>query len=331
MGQPATTVANDDQRSSSDDYKYWKETLAGRRHPMTETPSPGFYRVGFGEHEGQPVAIWRELNRTVMLCGERIIDAAAAQSEIWINCAKGAIREEAYDFRMATGKWGDEVRTASEAAPASNMPTDPLERAKVDIAGLVERADELLRKGELKDQTTADTAANIRDRLLALAKEADELRKAEKRPHDEAARQVQAKYVPTVEEAEKGAFRLRSALEVFLRQQKEAERLRVAEVARIRRQEEEAARKLAPDNVAAAEHVITQPPPEENKIRVGGAYGKRTSLKEKTVVRIDDRAAALSALKDHPLIIEALQKAAELMIKAKLTVPGVSTYTEDKL
>ena len=91
----------------------------------------------------------------------------------------------------------------------------------------------------IADQEMHDAVTTLYDKLSEAGKRADELRKEEKRPHDEAAKAVQAKYKPVLTKVDNG----KSALGDLLSAYRAAEQRKKAEAARLAW--EEADRKAA--------------------------------------------------------------------------------------
>lgn len=124
-----------------------------------------------------------------------------------------------------------------------------------------EHADELLAEamnyldGEgVQDQAQADDVSRILSMLRRTGNDADEARKDEKRPHDEAAKVVQTKWKPLLDKIDLAASTAKNALAPFLRKQEEAQRAAVEAAAQeARRQAEaaaQAAREARPDDLA---------------------------------------------------------------------------------
>jgi hypothetical protein len=120
-----------------------------------------------------------------------------------------------------------------------NMPP-PFEACSMDIEGLYEEAKNWLDGKPIATKAQADELGKLLDMLRQSRKAADELRAIEKRPHDEAAKAVQAKWKPLVPYLEKVEAEQRAAAAAL-----------AEEAARKRREAEEAAAKVRADDLEA--------------------------------------------------------------------------------
>lgn len=262
--------------------------------------------------------------------GTDVVDAAS----VWTFCAKHPVSKGAFDTFEQTGSWpGD--------APEIGHNSGDLSLAE-QVKEYAELALSWLRKSGIKDSVSKDKAANYRAKLIELGKAADAERDAKKRPHDEAARAVQAEYKPIIDEAKAAAEEIRAALTVYMREEeriaeakrqeefrKEQERV-AAERARI--EKERAA--LAESDPALAmlepepELPMAPAAPEPVKVRAGGQRGRATGLRTVTTYEITDYAAALAHVKDHPDVVAAVEKVVRAQAKAGASVPGVEARVE---
>jgi hypothetical protein len=113
-------------------------------------------------------------------------------------------------------------------------PSDPFN----EISGqLVDMRVEALRWMELEilDEETAHVATKMRGDVMKLASKADDARSAEKKPHDDAGKRVQAKWKPVLETADKMKAFYGAKLTAFAEREKRrkadelaAERIRLA-------------------------------------------------------------------------------------------------------
>ena len=212
---------------------------------------------------------------------------------------------------------GDSV----EHIERENMPAMPEEVIGVQITLLVGDAEKWLdsigRKIAVKEH--ADKLANFAVAAAAIEKQAEESRETEKRPFLEGGRAVDAKWTPIVQRAGKIKSNLKTMLEPWLREQR---RKAVQEAADAQKAKEaaEVAGELPP--------AISEPPSRS----VAGTRG-HVALKTRKVYQIDNlREAAdfIAKLNDPPeVFVEGVRAAAERLIKAGVSVPGVSRRTED--
>jgi hypothetical protein len=79
---------------------------------------------------------------------------------------------------------------------------DTFESLKDQINELKREAETLIKAGGAKTQAEADQASHLANKLAELQKKAEEQRKIEKKPHDDAARAVQQKWMPIIDAAD---------------------------------------------------------------------------------------------------------------------------------
>lgn len=311
----------------SDQFQWWRDALAGNVGAIEEpTPRSGYFKLRDKSGTWQPVAIWERDGEMVCRVGSETRDPA----DVWTWCAKNPVAKDAAKQAFDTGSWPGDVPTAGSNSGALTLPEEIEDAATHALAWL--------QKTGITDKTAADTAANWRARLLDLGKQADKQREAEKRPHDEAAKAVQAKWKPSVETATDAANRIRDALTQWMRAEEAKSR---AEAEAKRKLVEEAAAKaraIANAAKADAEARNLPPPPEPVdvplpldepvKIQAGGQRGRKTGLRTITKYVVSDYAAALAHVKDHPDVRAAVEKVAAAQAKTGVAVPGVETVHE---
>jgi hypothetical protein len=304
-----------------DQYDFWRRRMAGEVVPIHDgEPQAGFYRLKTRDGNWHPVAYWfgKEGELRCRIGGKDINEQTAA--ERWPWASKSPIPHEVYKAVIAGGPWPDQHesvtrdRANSDAAPAD----DSYEGLKDRIEDLARDAQALIDAGAAPDQSAADRASDLANRLAELQKQADAARAAEKKPHDEAAAAVQAKWKPLLGTADIYRRIKEAVITPFLR----------AETAK-QRAAEEAARKAA-EEAAKAGQPIPEPSAMQRSAPKAGSGGRRSvALRTVKVVTITDRKAVLEFFAENPLITEVLQKLAEKVTAAGATVPGV-TVTEDQ-
>lgn len=277
------------------DYTYWRKALTGENPPVHEgDPQPGFYFKKDKKLGRLPVAIWEGGPREGWVCkvGNKIVDAV----DVWTWVAGNPITEELYREVMKTGKWPD------DPGLGHNVPDD---RVMIDeqIDEAVEKAGEI---GKIMNKEQADIAANIRDRLNQLAKEADAKRKAEREPLNAQLKEIQQKWVPIIDRAKSNADEIRKALTIYLNA--------------VEAKKREALKKAAAEAEKAGEVV---PDTEPEKVNVGGLRGKKAGLTTVVSAKIVDYDKAVMALKNDPAVKDLIQKLANKVIKAGGQLPGV--------
>lgn len=303
----------------TDAYQFWRDALAGKEQPISaDHPQPGYYKARKGKGgPWTPVAIWEKDGALVARFGPEM----ANPLDIWTWCSGNPVSKDdakhAFEHGIFPGEIGHnsgDLSLAEEIKDAAKQATDWLKSTKI------------------ADKVSADTAANMRSRLLELGKKAEEEREEKVRPHLDGQKAVNGKYKPLVDAATSAAGALRDALTQWMR----------AEEAKARA-EAEAARKVEEERLAAerAAHLAANPiaefteepplplaPIEPPKVQAGGQAGRKAGLR--TVVRyeIEDYAAALAHVKDHKDVIAAVEKACFAQAKAGATVPGIKRIEE---
>lgn len=312
-------------------YDYWNNALAGNFGPVHDSdPQPGFYRKRVSRGGPfAPVAIWEAEGQMIALVDGKQSDA----NEIWTYVCQHPIAEAHYHARMETGKWHDESDAvgASLAPPRAghnNPPQDEAEILKGQIDAAMIGADSF---AEIKDDGEAAKAQSLRSRLLELSGSADKKREAEKKPHLEAGKAIDAKWQPLVKAAKAAADKIRDALSAH-----ETRKARAA--AEAQRKADEAARKAAeeaaakaPKDAPAPAPVAPPPPAPEPVTAIRGAYGRAAAVKIVKVATVTDQDAAYGYLKTDKELAALISKLAQKAVDAGYTVPGTEVTEERKV
>jgi type IV secretory pathway VirB10-like protein len=124
----------------------------------------------------------------------------------------------------------------------SNAPAEPAVLFAECVEDLLLEARNFLDGEPITNEQQAEGVSSLLNRLRRVSKDADEARKLEKKPHDDAAKAVQAKWSPIIDKATLAATTAKQALAPYLkaieeRQQREAQKAReeadrLAEIAR---------------------------------------------------------------------------------------------------
>jgi len=305
----------------ADQYDFWRRRLAGEVIPIHDgEPQAGFYRLTSKDGRSTPVAYWFT-KEGALRCriGNNDVDEQTA-NERWPWASKRPIGHDVYKSVIAGNPWPDQHeavirdRANSDGAPDD----DSFEALKDRIEDLARDADALIKAGSAKDQNAADRASDLANRLAELHKTADAARSKEKRPHDEAAKAVQAKWLPILGTADIYK-RIKSAvITPFL----------IAEDKK-RREAEEAARRAAQE-AAQAGAPVPEPAPVRAAPKAGSGGRRSVALRTVRVVTIKDRAAVLKFFENNDALTEVLQKLAEKVTEAGVEVPGVSVTEEQR-
>lgn len=301
MSDTATAVAPKDQ------YEFWRRRLAGEELPIHDGEyQAGFYRMKDRSGASHPVAYWFAKDGTIRCrIGTKDVNEQTA-AERWMWASKWPITHELYKAVIAGASWPDQ----SEAVTRSNNapPDNSFEGLSAAIDDLSREAAALVNKGAAHTQDEADRASDLANRLSDLWTQADTARKAEKKPHDDEAKRVQAKWLPVLTAAEVYERLKRAVITPFLNAKEAAER----------EAREEAAKAGAP---------LPEPTRSTTK---AGTRGRSVALRPVKSVEVTDRAALLAYFADGDLMTAALQEWAEKAVRAGVTPPGVKV-TETKV
>jgi hypothetical protein len=314
-------------------YDYWSSALKGDFGAVHEgVPQPGFYRKRVSRGGAfVPVAIWEQDGKIVALVDGREADAA----DIWSYVCQHPVTEEQYRARVETGKWHDESDAVAQslAAPPVGHNHPPQDEADI-IKGQIEAASAGAEGyAEIADDETAAKAQSLRSRLLELSGSADKKREAEKKPHLEAGKAVDAKWQPLVKAAKAAADKIRDALSAH-----ETRKARVAAEAQRKAEEEarkaaEEAAKSAPQKAQAPAPVMPVPQPSapEPVTAIRGAYGRAAAVKIVKVATIKDQDAAYGYLRNQKELVDIIAKLAQRAVDAGYEVPGIEITEERKV
>lgn len=377
--------------SETNIWKYWQDELSAIADgfaPSLDAPAAqdrdigdgepiGFWRVrGARTKNDWPVLVYREEGQIALLMqwggarpkavekdsdtyhefiGMTFLKCSAVGRDEWMNAVKSGRWPDGKAAYPETVEKKLDIIPTTPPAEGGNMPEgeDRFHQLQEKIASLAEKA-----KGVGTVITTleqANAAAEVLEPMRGLWKLADAQRKVEKKPHDDAAAAVQAKWADMLQTAAHWGKTLLDAIEAFKatekkrlereeadRQRAERERLAEENRKRIAAEAEAAAREAtakgedkpaAPteEEIAAqaeqeaAAQIAAAPAPEITAPRVGTAYGKAVSKATTRKGRIID----VRALCEHFIhsgdddFIDYLQKRADAAARAKITLPGM--------
>jgi hypothetical protein len=158
----------------------------------------------------------------------------------------------------------------------SNAPPDAATLFAEEVADLMLEAQNYLDGEPIANEAQAEAVSAILNRARRIAKDADETRKVEKKPHDDAAKAVQAKWLPIIEKAGLAATTAKQALAPWL-QAAEAENERQAELAR---QEAERLAEIASSARATVGNIL-EAMDAENLLKIAEAARKDAAKLDK--------------------------------------------------
>lgn len=301
----------------SEDFTFWRAQLAGK-NPELEDTLP---RVGFYRKVDDPVMIrvvdgvmWAWIGRKG---AQRAVkaDDSFAETTFSFFC-RNAITSEVYEAVANNNALWPDAPPDVKGEIGDNLPSDPFERLLVELEAHEERI-ALFLQTPIADEEQATKAGLWSGKVAGLRKDLNALREAEKRPHDEAAKAVQAKFVPKVDLADALAKKLKAHLEPWLLAKK-----RKAEAEE--RERQEAARKAAESlEMPAPQPAQTRAP---SKVVTGGV-----SVRTRKDVKISDVVAAASFFaareKVDTKLLDIITTLARREALAGYTVPGVEVVT----
>lgn len=300
-----------------EDFSYWKAQLAGQNPDLTDKlPRCGCYR-----YRGDPVLI-RVVDGTMFAWigrkgqqTRRLADASFAETTFSFFC-RDAITSDLYDAVANKNEPWPDAAPDIRGEIGDNLPSDPFERLVIELSTHEERITEFL-KAPIANEDNATKAGLWSKKVDGIGKELDGMRDAEKRPHDEAAAAVQAKFKPKVDLAKGLAKKLKLHMEPWLLAKK-----RKAEAEE--RERQEAQRKAAESlEMPAPEPAHTRAP---SKVVTGGV-----SVRTRKVAVIHDlpAAAAFYAGWENPPqpLIDLIRQMAEKNLKGGVAVPGCELKT----
>lgn len=159
----------------------------------------------------------------------------------------------------------------------ANAPADPVTLFREEIDDLLLEARNYLDGEPIANEQQADAVSSLLSRLRRVAKDADAARSEEKRPHDERAKAVQAKWKPIIDNADLAASTAKQALAPWLREVEERQR---AEAEAARREAERLAQ-IATEAHAGAGSDLQAKEDAERLLKAAAAAGKDAAAAEK--------------------------------------------------
>jgi hypothetical protein len=337
---------------SPDQFQAWREALRTGKPVAYEhgQPTAGYYKTRARNADRSvrwdAVAIWKDEH--LGWCADRTGPRAAPMlaeeiEELFVGCNSTPISYELFEHIANGGAWPEDVAPV-EAAPdlapheaaAAELKAQQ-DAAKAWATGLKD-AEGKTRKPATQEE--ADKAANYAEVFGKLEKTADKTREAEKAPHLEAGRAVDAKWKPTIESAATAKKWAKGLAEDFAK----AEAARRAEEARIANEkaqreyaEAQAKAKAEAEQRAALEAKGVQlpefaPPPEPPKVIAAdpvkiGTGSRRQSLRKVPTWEITDASAMLKFFAERNIKSDAILAAAladaKTLMTAGISVPGV--------
>lgn len=327
-------LATQENEVTQQDWSYWQKALAGEKPPIHEgDPQSGFYKRRISR-KGPfvPVAIWRDGEEWVALVDGKPTDAEA----LWTWVADKPITKAEYD-RVTSGEpWSD--GPPFEPPVTDNLRNSDPENEHEALKDQIDSAKAGIAEFEkIESDESQAKAQALRARLNELSNEADKKRKAEKQPHLDAGKAVDAKWQPLVKDAKANAETIKKAMSAYETEKLKKQREEQARLEQQRREAEEAARRAeemgrpkaadpapAPEIDTAADQSAPAP--------IKGNYGRAASVSVvKVVTGFSDQDALYAFLKTHPDLQKAMIDLAQRAINKGFEVPGVEVDEQAKV
>lgn len=289
-------------------FTWWQNALKGERGPISaDDPMSGFYRWVWKKPTGTTmgvVAYWYDSHDQLLRCqvDGRDIDDIKARTR-WPHDSRRPISEEVFQAFRDTGKFPD-VDDAAQSDPEIADAAPELTAAKT-LAALKASAKKY---AKVESDEEMAKGQSLRARLQELASSAKKLHKAEKEPHLEACRVVDAKWLPMAKDAEATAVAIRTALEGW-----NDFKLEQAEKAR------KAADAGAQPGQASPTPVASNAPPPS--VQIAGGGGRAAHVGAKSVVTAIDLEKAWQQFGGLPEVYNMFMELAQLSVNAGVDTP----------
>jgi hypothetical protein len=298
-----------------DPWDWWRRRLAGEAVEMSpDMPHAGFYRMPHKERYGarktfMPVAYWWTAGELQCRVGDEDVSPEHGQM-IWTRVGQHPVSEESYrEVAEDGGLWPDEHELVGMG---HNKPPEDLstfEGLRDSIENLAREAETRIIGPPITDQDEANQIANLADRLAELCALAEERKKEERKPHDEALKAIQLKWEPILTTAETYKDLKYKLLTPWAKQQKKA------------------AQKAVEEAAAAG----TAPPATEPRRPRAGTRGRTMTLKSTKRAKIVDYDICWTFFKDSEDMRSTVQMLANRAVRTGLTVPGTEVIEEEKM
>ena len=174
------------------------------------------------------------------------------------------------------------------ALAGHNNPPSPFEEVKATVEKYYEEAAHWLDGEPIDNQASADAVSNLLNLIRSAKKEADDERKTEAKPYDDAKKEIQARYKPVLAMADTATDTCKQALKPWLERLDREQREREAEARRIADEKAEAARKAMQESDATnlAQRAAAEAQVQEaKKAEIAARQAEKSTAKSGTVGR----------------------------------------------
>jgi hypothetical protein len=283
-------------------FDHWQRRMAGEDVGCKDgEPQAGYYR-----NRTDPVAIWFDdaAGALVAVVGTREITDHTAICRLWDFCHAQPIAYEVYVAVAERGEpWPDQHPAVVKAEAVTGY-----DALAAEVERLFGEASVLIEAGAATTADQADRAAHLTDALSKLEKQADTDRRAEKKPHEDAAKAVDQRWFPVRDRAAEAKRSLKGVvIEPWLKAKARAEAEARAKVG----------------DLAVGEPVKAS------------TRGGRVALRSVRVTTVTDIRLALRWFaernEDVPeALVEVVQRLAKGFAEVDVVVPGTETRVEQK-
>lgn len=319
----------------------------------------GFWKIlGARTKIDWPLSIWSDQGQdaTIFQIGRRVMNTVDHQTEwqefasqSWLNTV--AVTQAEWDKALSTGWWSDgkvaramsaEERSGMELPSGGNAP--PLDES---LADQIEAAASTAKALEVTDQTSADKATGILDKLRLLIRKAEAERVTEKAPILEEGKRIDDRWATIKAPGLESGEALEKRRKAWLK--KEQDRLDAIAAAETKRRQDEAraeAQRIADEEnarraleaeelgqvpaetVKAEEIEVPIVPVEAPRAKAGTAFGRASGLKKGRVGVITDKAKFIAAISGFPDFTEFLDAKVAKLAKANVLLDGMTIREE---
>lgn len=210
---------------------------------------------------------------------------------------------------------------------------DILARENARVREFADAAGDWLDLGRIETEEQASRLKDYIDGARAVVKQVDTARADAKKPHDDAAKAVQAAFRPLLDAVETAIGRVRPMLTDYLQRKKAADEARKARekaeaeaAARAAQEAAEAARSrndvLGEAEAERAAHAAQEAAaaaakPVKTNVASYTGGGRSAGLRTQKIVIVDNPRQALLAVQDDPAVIEAITAAVTRKVRAR--------------
>lgn len=200
-------------------------------------------------------------------------------------------------------------------------------------AEFLEVTQEWIDLDEIVDESQAGLCTDQIDGLRKLWKEADGARKAAKKPHDDAGKEVQSAFNPILQKLKRAADALKPKVEAYTIERQKAEAAKLAEQEEEARKNREVAEALAKEaaesgdinaQVEAEEQIKSATQAERDaakgpsaKVKSTTGSGRTMSMRKVKEVEITNINTLFMHFKDEPKVAELLKSLATAKVRSK--------------